>query len=543
MSAFRDLYVVKDLRASRVNLMMNDFAAGLPSPLSFLGLADLLVRNLGLAPWSARVLPILHRVDISEGRSKPEMENKSGIFEPIETMEDLVGSVQVSLLLHLPGCENESTLRAQLQGRRIAGGLIQNDRIDVQEVTADGSAFRGMKRGFAMLRPEQAERRYITSGDTTPEQPGLAQLASLLFPAERPEGFGWIVPAAVGYRLLEDPLTVPARIRTRSKEIPHVFAEPVAGIAELVSVRNKRLTGLSNAALGALMWTWEARGDLVLGHPDYHPVFPIILRSLSRMAKSASPLSLETGMLAFARSVQITEGLFYATISGKPEIQTPIEILEKGVRGQTSQDNAKEKAGLSNPQSVEYAIVPQGHDGVRLRFSARFMPLSLRPHACNNTDVGAAYERLARAYQVRGGYSTLALLYIWNIAIARFAWRNRFQSDAMTVKVESDAGALVFDPVRLSLDKPATRDEMLGALVQGGSAELNVLIAGVAEGLSNDQQAAFGIKVEWNASMEPAQEVFPSQEYVRDEKADKQLSRVFAKLPTFYAGRELGQAS
>lgn len=273
MSAFRDFYVVKDLRASRANLMMNDFAAGLPSPLSFLGLADLLARNLGLAPWSARVLPILHRVDISDGRTKPEMENKSGVFEPIETMEDLVGSVQVSLLLHLPGCESETALRAHLQGRRIAGGLIQNDRIAVQSVTADGSAFRGLRRGFAMLRPDQVERRYITSGDTTPEQPGLARLASLLFPAERPEGFGWIVPAAVGYRLLEDPQTVPARIRTRSKEIPHVFAEPVVGIAELVSVRNKRLTGLSNADLYALMWTWEARGDLILGHPVYHPVF------------------------------------------------------------------------------------------------------------------------------------------------------------------------------------------------------------------------------------------------------------------------------
>jgi len=273
MSEFRDLFLVKDLRATRVNLLMNDFAAGLPSPLSFLGLADLLARNLGLAPWSARVLPILHRVDLSEGRSKPEMENKSGSFEPIETMEDLTGSVQLSLLLHLPGCESESAVRAQMQGRRIAGGLIQNDRIDVQAVPPDGSALRTLKRGYAMLRPEQAERRFIATGDTTPEQPSLARLASLLYPPERPEGFGWIVPAAVGYRLLEDPQTVPTRIRTRSKEIPHVFAEPVVGIAELVSVRNKRLTGLSSAELGATLWAWDARGDLVLGHPDYHPVF------------------------------------------------------------------------------------------------------------------------------------------------------------------------------------------------------------------------------------------------------------------------------
>lgn len=260
------------------------------------------------------------------------------------------------------------------------------------------------------------------------------------------------------------------------------------------------------------------------------------------MAKSPSTLSLKTGMLAFARSVQITEGVFYATSSAKPEVLTPIEILEKGVRGQSSEGNAK-KPGQSNPQSVEYAIVPQGHDGVRLSFSVRFMPLSLRPHACNNTDVGRAYARLAKAYRARGGYSTLALLYVWNIANARFAWRNRFQSDAMTVSVQVDAGKLVFNPFHLSLEKPATRDDLCAALKQGDAAVLDALIAGVAEGLANDTHAGFVVKVAWDAVMEPAQEVFPSQEYVRGEKTDESLSRVFAKLPTFFAGRELMQAS
>jgi len=271
MTHIRDLYVLRDIRASRVNLIMNDYAAGLPSPLSFLGLGDLLARNMGLSPWSARVIPILHRVDASQGRTKPEMESKSGVFEPIETMEDLTGMVEISLLLHLPGCESESALRSKIEGRRIAGGLIQNDKVDVHSVTPDGSAFRGLRRGYAMIRPETAERRFVTSGDLTPEQPGLARIAETLFPADRPPGFGWIVPSAVGYRLLEDPETVPQRIRTRSKDIPHVFAEPVLGIAELVSVRNKRLTELSMDGLDALFWSWDARGTLILGHPDYHP--------------------------------------------------------------------------------------------------------------------------------------------------------------------------------------------------------------------------------------------------------------------------------
>lgn len=274
MPEMRDLFLIRNIRAARVNLMMNDYAAGLPSPLSFLGLGDLLARRLGLSPWSARALPILHRVVPSEGRTKPEMENKSGAFEPIETMEDLTGYVELSLLLHLPGCPGETALRSAFGGVRIAGGQIQNEEPDIRGVTADGSALRAVRRGYVMTVPERTDRRFITSGDRGPKQPGLSRIAQLLFPAERGEGFGWIVPAAVGYRLLEDPSSAPQRIRTRSKDIPHVYAEPVLGIAELVSARNPHLTALDGPGLSAQMWGWEARGDLILGHAGYFDVAP-----------------------------------------------------------------------------------------------------------------------------------------------------------------------------------------------------------------------------------------------------------------------------
>lgn len=262
------------------------------------------------------------------------------------------------------------------------------------------------------------------------------------------------------------------------------------------------------------------------------------------MAKSNPGLSLETGMLSFARSVQITEGLFYATRTDNPEVLAPIEILEKGVRGQSSEDKAR-NPGLSNPQSVEYAIVPQGHDGVKLSFSIRFMPFSLSPYSCNSTLVVETYERLASAYRKAGGYRTIALLYVWNIANARFAWRNRFQTDAMSVRIETgNRIILVFDPFQLDLDTPATRGELAVALTEGSASDLDEVIEGVAKGLSSHtNEDAFTLKVEWRAAMEPGQEAFPSQEYVREEKADKQLSRVYAKLPIFHGGRELMQAS
>lgn len=263
------IFVAKNIRASRVNLLMNDYAAGLPSPLSFLGLADAVVRDLGLRPWSARTIPVLHQVAVSDGRTKPEMENKSGVFTPIETMEDLVGTVDLSLLIDLPGCDSATDLRAAFMRRRIAGGIIQNDDIDVASVTADGSAFRGLRRGYAVLRPdaENGDQLRVSTGD----EESLYAVAKTLFPAERVPGSGWIVPVAAGYRLLEDPENAPKRIRTRSREEPHVFAEPVLGIAELISVRNPRLTNLTEDGLDALFWSWHAEGDFVLGHHAYMP--------------------------------------------------------------------------------------------------------------------------------------------------------------------------------------------------------------------------------------------------------------------------------
>lgn len=261
------LFAINNLQASGVNLLMNDFAAGLPSPLSFLGFGDAIARDLGLSPWSACTLPILHSVNISEGRTKPEMENEYGSFKPVGMMEDLTGLVEVSVLINLPEYDDDDGLRRTLSGRRLGGGTIQNNDWSVKSVPPDGSAFSQIRRGYAMVRPEVPERLQITTGKIGE----LEAIAAELFPPERQPSSGWIVPVAVGHHLLENPDTAPKRSGTRASNIPHVFTEPVLGIAELVSVRNKRLTKLTMEELVALLWSWDARGEYVLGHAAYHP--------------------------------------------------------------------------------------------------------------------------------------------------------------------------------------------------------------------------------------------------------------------------------
>ena len=264
------LFLAKDLEASRVNLLMNDFAAGLPSPLAFLGLGEVVGRALRARHWSVGVLPILHAVSVFEGRTKAEAAptRDPNVFAPIEIPEDLVGSVEVSLLLEIPDCSDEHAVAEALVGRRIAGGPIHAADIPVERVTTpDGSAFSKMRRGYALIRATRPEAAVIATGAID----DLKSLANKLYSAEHEPGSGWFVPVAVGHRLLEDPEKVPRRANTRDPTIPHVFVEPAVGIAELVSVRNRRLTGLREPELRDLLWRWKAEGDWIVGHSNYHP--------------------------------------------------------------------------------------------------------------------------------------------------------------------------------------------------------------------------------------------------------------------------------
>ena len=261
------IFLIRDVRVSRMNLRMNDFVAGLPSPLVFLGLADSLIRERKLVPWSAKVIPVLHSVQVYDGRTKAEMTRKNLKFMPAEIKEDITGSVEFSLILNIDGLESELGLGDMIAKRLIGGGVVQNNEIKVEVAVRDGSAFRSLRRGFAMVRPDPenpANLRLSMGGANS-----LTKIVERLFPAERPQGYGWLTPVAAGYRLLEDPRNASLRKGVRRTDVPHVFSEPVLGIAEMISVRNQRLTDLDERNFASYFWKWSTSESFVLGHSVY----------------------------------------------------------------------------------------------------------------------------------------------------------------------------------------------------------------------------------------------------------------------------------
>lgn len=143
-------FAIRNLCASRVNLQMNDYVAGLPSPMAFLGLAESIGRDLGVDHWQAKILPILHSVHVSEGRTKPEMEPKGGVFTPIETMEDMVGTVDVSLILDLPGDPRTGARLDHSGGRRPSAAREPGYRSETPayEISGHPACLRRAVRGY-----------------------------------------------------------------------------------------------------------------------------------------------------------------------------------------------------------------------------------------------------------------------------------------------------------------------------------------------------------------------------------------------------------
>ena len=254
-------------------------------------------------------------------------------------------------------------------------------------------------------------------------------------------------------------------------------------------------------------------------------------------------ISLKTGMLSFARSLQPSEGLFWGTRSHDPDWSQPIEVFEKGVRGQSSEFKT-DNPGKSNPQAVEAAVVPLGCDGAKISFSMRISNFAMKPWACSDKHVTDAYKDLARRYAEKGGFGVLAQRFVWNIANARFAWRNRFQTDQMYVLVRFDAHKLWFDPTRLNLEVPASREQLVAAVMSNDPAvqeQVAKLIGWIEQGLTREPRA---LDISWGAAMKEGQEIFPSQEYLRTDEMRKDApSRVYAKMPRHHGGRLIQQAS
>lgn len=259
---------------------------------------------------------------------------------------------------------------------------------------------------------------------------------------------------------------------------------------------------------------------------------------------TVAKLSLETGNITYKRSIEVTEAFLYA-YDPEGDRRTPILLSKHGANGQTYADGA-DNVGLTNLQTQDKALFPMGYKEAEISFSVIVLGNSMKPNTTDNSEVTRAYREISEAYADVGGFQVLAELYAWNIANAKFAWRNRYISDEARVEVSFDGVKLTFDPLLLSHETPEGFDAMAAALLEGDKDDLTDFIEGLCDALAGGR---FTCDVIWRAAVKPGQQLYPSQLYLCDEEKKKNedkkdnYTKVLSSQPYYLHGKELRHAT
>jgi CRISPR-associated protein Csy3 len=255
-------------------------------------------------------------------------------------------------------------------------------------------------------------------------------------------------------------------------------------------------------------------------------------------AKTTEPNALTTAsVLSFERKLDPSDGMFFAGQWKNRDLSNgwePVRLSEKSVRGTISNrlktkdtDPAKLDASIQSPnlQTVDVATLPAHTDTLKVRFTLRVLGGAGIPSACNGAAYQAKLEETVQQYVSSLGFSQLAKRYAANIANGRFLWRNRVGAEAVEVRVNqlrdgAAAASWTFDALSYTLrefrdDKKVTElaDVITGGL-SGGHHVLLEIVAFVRIG--------------------EGQEIFPSQEFIRD-RGDKKGQ----KSKTLYSVNEI----
>lgn len=233
-------------------------------------------------------------------------------------------------------------------------------------------------------------------------------------------------------------------------------------------------------------------------------------------------------VLAFDRNLEPSDALMWSgswSSINQPEGWQKIELFER--RNRAVKSNFKQEV-LENEEELQKqvaeanlswgddAALAHHHDTLKLSFSLRIVSGIDQPSVCNNPDFERVYHEKIREYLALD-IDELANRYAYNIANARFLWRNRVGAQNLKIIVshESLESAIELDPYSYSLKKTSSDDNRvakLAALIKAGLlGEKNILLS-----------------IEAYAELGNGQRVWPSQEMVLNSPKGEKSRHLFA---------------
>lgn len=213
-------------------------------------------------------------------------------------------------------------------------------------------------------------------------------------------------------------------------------------------------------------------------------------------------------VLAFEAKLVPSDALMFAG-NWEQQAWQPIQVGEKAVRGTisnrlkaaTANDPTKLDAEVSkaNLQTVDIAALAHNTDTLKVVFTLRVLSDLATPSTCNSPDYQAELAKKITQYQSDVSFEELSKRYAFNIASARFLWRNRVGAENVKVVVTVANETIEFNSQDYSL-REFSNDAKITQLAQF-----------IQQGLTDNHVL---IKVQAYSQLGEGQAVYPSQELV-----------------------------
>ncbi|MCX8580403.1 type I-F CRISPR-associated protein Csy3 [Gilliamella sp. B3482] len=227
-------------------------------------------------------------------------------------------------------------------------------------------------------------------------------------------------------------------------------------------------------------------------------------------------------VLAFERSLDISDAIFAQQNSQDDKKLTPVRLSQKSVRGTisnrlknaTANDPAKLDTEIQKPnlQTVDVAALDADKDTLVVKWSCKVLPFLGAPSVCNDINYQDELTKITQSYIKSVGMKTLAKRYAINILNGRWLWRNRMAAEQISIAIyrkDNDKPIIEINDIKQYQLNSFDYDDK----------SVNELTSLIEAGLLGKEFVIFNIQAKLKMGL--GQEVYPSQELILDTGKEK----------------------
>lgn len=227
-------------------------------------------------------------------------------------------------------------------------------------------------------------------------------------------------------------------------------------------------------------------------------------------------------VLAFERSLDISDAIFAQQNSQDDKKLTPVRLSQKSVRGTisnrlknaTANDPAKLDTEIQKPnlQTVDVAALDADKDTLVVKWSCKVLPFLGAPSVCNDINYQEELTKITQSYIKSVGMKTLAKRYAINILNGRWLWRNRMAAEQISIAIyrkDNDKPIIEINDIKQYQLNSFDYDDK----------SVNELTSLIEAGLLGEEFVIFNIQAKLKMGL--GQEVYPSQELILDTGKEK----------------------